>query len=859
MSGAQQYGRWTKGLGIAIAVLALAAFSASLYVGGIYRARLAGVVKKELGAELITGSAFYRPPYGFVARDVRLVRRQANGTPIDLLHADGLSLDLGGIPRPGVAVDIRRLVLDRPVMRVERWRQPAPRTPASSAATAPTPGAAISSAPQTSAGPRSPAAPALPRLRLERLVINDGAVEYDRPDDGKAARLDHLQAELLESTAPDIYQCRVAFTDPKALDGDLTGTFDASSMRLQVARIALMAQARSVIEQLPLADQMVHKLIGMGIDGKLSVEGIASVPLHNLRLAQYQLTIGASDAVIAVPRWNASFDHGAGRLLLRSTTAATAATSAYPIELTIDHLQLASGRAILRIDGGTLEVFPDSKTWKLAKLVGQLEMGARLPFSPPNSGWFFDKGEFSGPVQFTMAADGPLRIPDGQSRFEAVHHELLAYPQGVTIRPRSFPLPIERVTGGPIACRGGILSLQNLSGNYGSDKLLLRSARLTIEDPARKVRPEDLRSQVKFEEIAGTLIFRQPNAAYPSVVGKTVAQLRPTGSFVVGGGSWYALNRPPSDRPEAKLKPDFFISLSGDGGSFAVSKYRVPLTDIQGEATLTPLAVHIRTFDAKSTGGTVWAAGLITPGRPWLYDGHAQARDIDLRQLAQALPLGETVRQRLSGQGYADLKLSGGSSDPRRSAADKFAADGELEILHGDFWSVPTVGDVASRLKKPEELGTGDAAGVVHIAHQIVRLENAAINSPLLGLQGSGTIGFDKSLDLTVVAAPLGDWRDRLQQAGAPVMGDILGAIQKALNSAQSALLFQFKVQGTLTAPATAVVPAPVLTQPIALLFGQMLHQPAPDQLLQHVKQKGATSQPARPDTRPASRRALPP
>ena len=838
-------------LGITVAVVALIAFFVSRYVGGIYRARLTAALREQLGAELITGSAFYRPPYGFVARDVRLVRRQADGPPIDLLHAEGLSLDLRGIPRSGAPVDIRRLVLDRPVMRVERWRPAAPATPKSSQASSPPTAPATASA--TSPARQAPAAPVPHGLRLEQLLINDGALEYDRPDDRRAARLDHLQVQLLESAAPGTYQCRIAFTDPHALNGDLTGTLHTDSMELQVSRAAVMVQAKPVIEQLPLADQLVRKLIGMGIDGKLSAEGTGIVPLRNPRLAQYQLTIGASDAIVRVPRWKAEFDHGAGRLLLRSTPQTTAPASAYPIELTIDHVELASGRALLRIDGGTLDVLPDRKAWKLAKLVGRLEMGARLPFSPPNSGWFFDKGEFRGPVQFTMAADGPLRIPDGQSRLEAIHHELLAYPQGMTILPRSFPLPIEHVTGGPIACRGGVVSLQNLSGTYGGDSLLLRSARLIVEDPVRKIRPQDLRSQVKFEEIAGTLIFRQPNPAYPSVVGKTVAQLRPTGPFVVGGGSWYALNRPPTDHPDEKLKPDFFINLSGDGGSFAVSKYKVPLTDIRGEATLAPLAVHVREFDAKSTGGTVWAAGLITPGRPWLYEGHSQARDIDLRQLAQALPLGETVRQRLSGRGYADMKLSGGSSDPWQSAADKLIADGELEVLHGDFWSVPTVGDVAARVKKPEELGTGDAAGVVHIAHRVVRLENAAINSPLLGLQGSGTIGFDKSLDLTVVAAPLGDWRDRLQQAGAPVVGDIVGAIQKVLNGAQGALLFQYRIQGKLTAPQTALIPAPVLTQPIAMLFGQMLHQPPPDQLLAQVKQKGATSQPTTSTARPAS------
>jgi len=843
---------------VAVALVVLLAFFASRYVGGIYRARLAAAVRQQLGAELITGAAFYRPPYGFVARDVRIVRIRAGGAPLELLHADGLSLELGAMPRQGEPVDVKRLSLNRPVLRVDRWRSRESTTSPTISSPVPPAAPTVSTSPAIVAPTQAPAQPPSSklsqRLRLERLVITDGAIEYDRPEGGRAARIEHLNADLTEDAYPGNYQCKLAFTDPKALDGELSGILNADTLDLRISRIALMAQAKPVIAQLPLADEMLRKLIGMGIDGKLSIEGTGTVPLRNVRQAQYQLAIGASDVVLDVPRWKAEFDHGAGRLLLRSLDTHEPLKSAHPLELAIDQMQLFSGGASLRIDSGTLVVVPDEKTWKVARLVGRLEMGTRLPFSPPNSGWFFDRGGFSGPVQFTMAASGPLRVPKDSSAFDLVHHELLAYPQGITIRPQRFPLPIERVTGGPISFRAGVVSFQNLTGTYGGDTLLLRSARLTLDDPSRKICVEDLRSQVKFEEIAGTVIFRQPNPLYPGAVGKTVAQLRPTGPFVIGGGSWYALNRPAPDHPDEKLKPDYFIRLLADGGSFAASNYRISLTDLRGEATIAPLAVNIRQVEANSMGGTVWTAGLITPGKPWLYNGRAQVRDIDLRELATRLPLGEKVRQRLSGRGYADVRLSGGSTDAVQTAADKLVADGEFEILHGDFASVPTVSEVAQQVKKPEEFGTADAAGVVHIARRVATLENGAISAPLLGLQGSGTIGFNRSLNLTVVAAPLGDWRDRMRQAGVPVVGDVLGALQKILNTAQGALLYQFRVEGTLTKPAVALVPAPVLTQPIAMLFGQMLTHPPPDQLLNQVKQKGPESQPS---ARPASDRVV--
>jgi hypothetical protein len=496
-----------------------------------------------------------------------------------------------------------------------------------------------------------------------------------------------------------------------------------------------------------------------------------------------------------------------------------------------------------------LTITPD-QGWKLAQVVGSVEMGKALPFSPPRSGRFFNQGQFGGAVEFTLAASGPLRVPRNSSAFELVQHELLAYPHNVTIQPAKFPLPVEHVSGGPIAFRGGVISFQNLTGTYGGDTLMLRTARLTLEDPVRKIKLEDLKSQVKFEEIAGTIHYkRQPNPPYPRVIGTTVAALRPRGPFIIGGGSWYAINRPHPDDARRKLKSDFFIRLIGDGGSFTVTNKLIPLTDIQGEATLTPMSIDIKRFDSKSLGGRAWASGQIAPGqrdekRPFLYRGRTELRHIDLAELGKLLAMKDSGRMRLSGFGSSSLQISGVGGPIGRDALQTFKADGEVQIVRGDFGSLPAVHDVAQNVKRTDQLGTGDAAAVIHVGNGSINLQNAAINSPLLGLQGTGTIGFDKSLDLTVVAAPLGDWRDKMRQAGIPAVGDVLGAVQKLFNAAQGLLLYQFKVTGTTSKPVANLVPAPVITQPLALLFGQMLRQDQNGNLLNDVKGAPARAAP---------------
>jgi hypothetical protein len=307
------------------------------------------------------------------------------------------------------------------------------------------------------------------------------------------------------------------------------------------------------------------------------------------------------------------------------------------------------------------------------------------------------------------------------------------------------------------------------------------------------------------------------------------------------------MNRRPKGEPGPKLKPDFFIRLIGDGGTFAVTNYLIPLTSIHGQATISPLMVDIPQFESNAMGGTCSAVGKIVPGKPMLFQGTLALRSIDMRQFAATLKLKESIRSRLTGAGYMSVKLAGAGKGGPRSPSQELVADGELEILHGDFWSVPAVHEVASQVRSSDQLGDGDAAAVFHIANRTINLESAAVNTPLLGLQGTGTIGFDKTIFLTIVAAPLGDWRDKMRQAGIPVVGDILGAVQKFLNTVQGALLYQFRVTGTLAHPEKAVVPAPVITDSMETLFGQMLKQDRTGQLLNDVKAKSPTSPSSRP------------
>jgi hypothetical protein len=153
-----------------------------------------------------------------------------------------------------------------------------------------------------------------------------------------------------------------------------------------------------------------------------------------------------------------------------------------------------------------------------------------------------------------------------------------------------------------------------------------------------------------------------------------------------------------------------------------------------------------------------------------------------------------------------------------------------------------------------KEPGVCDAAAVFHIANRVITLDQAAVNSPALGIQGTGTITFDKQLDLQVVATAIGDLKAAIKRSAPNVVGDvagdIVGAVQGALRSATGTLLYQYRITGPAMHPQKQFIAAPVLSDAGALLFGRMAEQKK-GQLLANVR-AGTIAKHAIPATAPA-------
>jgi hypothetical protein len=226
--------------------------------------------------------------------------------------------------------------------------------------------------------------------------------------------------------------------------------------------------------------------------------------------------------------------------------------------------------------------------------------------------------------------------------------------------------------------------------------------------------------------------------------------------------------------------------------------------------------------------------GGVVPGKgaAMTYDVRGWARDVDMKALGTLVSREHKEPKRLSGKGNANVHVWGTGKDltGRFTAADTVKADGRFEIIDGDFYDLAAVQEISRGAKvndTNEATTVGYAAGAFTIHDRVIDFSRVALSAPVLGVQGTGRATFDGDLDFDVVAAPLADWKDQLKRTNIPIVsdvaGEVLGGVQKLINTATKTLLYEFHVTGRVGEPKVTPVPVPVLTEGVAKLFGSMV------------------------------------
>jgi len=806
-------------------LVALASFVVLLLIGYGFVCRyienkLERTIAQKLDAELRIGRLYYLPPYGLRISGARLVRKSNV-----ILNFGRTHLRLAESPFGEGPILIERFDVVSPVVRVIRTNEGFQGGPGF-----------VKEEVKQEPQPRKKFSDF---LRLRHFKIADGQLTFD-DDTSKYGRELTWRDIDVDVTAtqqgPALYALEAKFGNAPLVEASLAGTIDVDELLLKLDRAHLGVEVDPNQQESPLPGELQTMLKDYGVAGKLTADGKGSVPFRKLAESRYDGTVELAGGRVRVPRWKVDFNDAAIKLRLaatRSQAAPTTNPSLPGLNVQVESVHVASGGAALDLSGGTLAIDTASRTWSLRELAGSVGISQDAAVQAGAVREAIEKYKLAGAVDFTAAADGPLK-PEADRRLDqSIRHEVVLRPRGVALQPTKFPHPLREVGGGgTIRIANGEIVAEKLAGLYGEDRWRLDAARVPIED---------FREHIQVNEIAGAAEFHPPSLEYPRALRATVRALNPSGEFLVSG----SVDITPKGEPGTRAKYDMMVS--SDAGAFAVTKKLIPVTNIRGDAYLKrqggPGTVEVRTFDGKTLGGTISGKANFVTSKPRSYEGTASLREIDLSQITSYYTISDKEKHKLVGRGFANVELDGALD--KEIALDTLRGKGRLEVMDGEFFELPVLGTVSRTVAgdKRRDLGTaGEAAAHLTVAGRRIHVREGAVSAPILGVQGDGTIGFDGTLDLDLVAAPLADWRDKLKQTNIPIVsdvtGELAGAIQRTLNAATRGLLYEFRVSGNIKDPQIKTVPVPVLSEARAALFGHMLGRPKGKRLIDLLDRK---------------------
>lgn len=858
---------------IAIPVVLVAAWFLvpQLFVPMI-RGKLQGMIEGHLDAKLEIGRLMYAPPFGVRARNVRLVSAGGgDNAGTELLKVRKLDLKLARSPFRDGPLVIQNITVHDPEAHLIRTadgrlvgmhsvvKEDSATAQATRLATQPAatqPGNELDIDTPEKAKQEAAGAKLSDMFELRHFGIKGGRIVYQdqsRPDMPPVVWKDLDVGMQTTPQSKAVYGFKLDASHGGLARLGSSGSFDLDELRLDLGSLRLEARTTYSENESPLPAQIQRVLRDYQVAGRVTLDANGRFNLRDLRSGTFAATVALEDASGYAPGWDATLDRLAVKLSINNRAGGTPDDPRRgPVRIRVDSFEAASGDSTARLDKAELVLDRDANTWGVAGVSGRVELGRETASLPKKSRPVLAKTDARGEVHFTAAARGRLRPGSDEYVLIPEDLELLVYPRGVSLLPPKTPAPIGDLGGGGSIRKDRgtrVVVAQDLTFDYGGDSVVLASARLPLPH-----RLADLRDRVRIEEISGTIDFRRPGPRYPGKFGKVIDSLRPVGSFDVGRDSWFAVTKVEPDlrartdpaappRTPPRRKGDWFFSVATDAGSFTLTDERIPLTNMTGDATVSNLLIDVRRIEADVLGGRLSGTVKVTPGSNMKYQGRAYLRDIDLEAVSKVYILPESKDAKLTGEGNLNIQFAGTKPRGEGSAFDTLQARGEFEVLRGHFWTLPLLGEVARRAGGGRELTVGEAAGVFEVADRRIHLHSAAVSSPALGVQGSGSIGLDKRLDLNLVAAPLGDWRDRLKQTRVPVVsdvaGEVAGALQTLVNGATRGLLYEFRITGTTKSPDVAAVPVPALTDTAAALFSSMLRDDQEGRLLESVRERG--------------------
>jgi hypothetical protein len=245
-------------------------------------------------------------------------------------------------------------------------------------------------------------------------------------------------------------------------------------------------------------------------------------------------------------------------------------------------------------------------------------------------------------------------------------------------------------------------------------------------------------------------------------------------------------------------------------------------------AAVTSDKITLNGFHMNVAGGTVSVnSAELDLTSPYHYAADVAYQNIQLSDLKQLAQISDPAGH-ISGLATGGVTVSGTlvlGTSPLATVEGK----GKFQVEQADFWDLPVFGQLAGKVSPNfSQAGRiGEAAGVFTIGNGALHFSKLAVNSPVVGIQGTGDVGllYPNPLNMNLVVAPLGDIKKEIDKSSIPgmsILGQAAGSIQGVVTKVSKQTFLSFNVTGPATNPTIQPAGAPVLSDAAKDVWGNM-------------------------------------
>jgi hypothetical protein len=778
-----------------IVLIALAiglAIAAPWAIGWLIGSQLKSQLAANLNARLVFSSAIYEFPYGVRVEKAHVVIPSNTGGADSTVDVGRLELSLAKLPIGSGPVLIQKLAIDDPVVHLASSRSSTP-------------------SPVPTTAPSTPSQKLSDLFQLQNVSISNGRFEYDFSRPGQILPpmvWGHLDVNM--NTAPasaGLYKFVVAIADAPVVKLNGTGSFDIDSLRLNVEKmnLALLCDPAHASNQIP--PQAMAVIRQYQLAGQLTIQGSGAVPFQSPKQSTFTASLDLKNGHCQIPGWTgaiaptdcsltASKQSGPLQFTLsmrdqqQSSVDIAGALDFKSLLLDLDKVQMSlqgdPAKPLISLPASVADSLQNLKTG------GQLTLqaNARVPLQSPARFWWnarltLKDGQCQPPGWAGPVAPAKFVITASNTPSAATDSPPQNWPSVLPDKPADVHL-----------------WLSNLSAASGNQIFKLDSGELTFNPTDNTWTARKLQGVADVGDGPGPLQADNVRVILP---------------FIAAGDSNSGLR--------IALDDAFATSMSN----------HLHFNRIAGLITLTSTGLTTSDLVATCAQGQVktnvrlrWTPPPEGPDTSLIYGCETQIKQLDLHQLAIDCATDPAMRQQAVGQLDFNLNCHGSilrNSSPtgKDSAADRFEAAGDFDITNGHFVDIPVLKQVVAAMHDPGGSTVGEAAARFDIAHEIIRFKRAAASSPSVGIQGNGTLGFDRQVNMKFVGTLFAGWGKKAQggnaltEAGAAVFGKV----QDLINGVQRAF-YQFRVTGDISEPTVTAVPVPFLADNVTTLFEKM-------------------------------------